>query len=285
MIAEEAVRRIDSLLDEAPLEQAIVLKNPTDASIKFEHVTFTYAGNKEPTLADISFTVPQGKTFALVGSSGGGKSTVASLIPRFHDVDSGCVKIGNVDVRLIEGKKLMDQVSFVFQSADLFKTSILDNIRAAKPDASHEAIMKAVNAAQCGDVLAKLPDNIDTVIGTKGVYLSGGEKQRVALARAVLKDAPIIVLDEATAFTDPENEHKIQLAFEELTKGKTVLMIAHRLSTVQNADRILVVDKGKIAEQGTHKDLLSQKGIYASMWEEYRRSISWNVGKGKSYVS
>lgn len=285
MIAEESVRRLDTLFDEKPLEKAIVPKNPKGAAIKFDHVTFTYAGNIEPALSDISFTIPQGKTVALVGSSGGGKSTVASLIPRFHDVDSGCVTIGGVDIRLMEGRKLMEQVAFVFQSSDLFKASILENIRAARPDASDDEVMKAVQAAQCSDLIAKLPDGIHTVIGTKGVYLSGGEKQRVALARAIVKDAPVIVLDEATAFTDPENEHKIQLAFEELTRGKTVLLIAHRLSTVQNADRILVVDNGKIKEQGTHKELLSRKGMYASMWEEYKRSISWSVGKGKSYAS
>lgn len=285
LIAEESVRRIDSLLAEVPLQPAAVPESPTDASIQFEQVTFAYAGSAEPVLTDISFTVRPGETVALVGSSGGGKSTVASLIPRFHDVAAGCVKVGDIDVRRIEEKQLMAQVAFVFQNTELFKTSILENVRAARPNASRAEVMEAVKAAQCSDIIAKLPVGIDTVIGTKGVYLSGGEKQRIALARAILKDAPIIVLDEATAFADPENEYKIQLAFEKITQGKTVLMIAHRLSTVQNADRILVIEKGKIAEQGTHQELLDRNGIYTAMWAEYKKSIAWGVGRETTYVS
>ena len=208
-----------------------------------------------------------------------GKTTAASLIPRFWDVDEGRVTVGGVDVREMDGAALMEQVAFVFQDTRLFKKSLLENIRAARPEATREQVLAAARAAQCGDILDKLPEGLDTVVGARGVYLSGGEAQRIALARAILKDAPIVVLDEATAFADPENEHQIQRAFETLVRGKTVLMIAHRLSTVQNADQILVLSEGKIAQRGTHRELLAAGGLYADMWEDYQRSARWKVGK------
>ena len=216
---------------------------------------------------------------ALVGPSGGGKTTAASLIPRFWDTDSGTVSIGGVNVREMNTEDLMKQAAFVFQDTRLFKESLLENIRAARPAASRDEVLSAAHAAQCDDILEKLPQGLDTVVGTKGIYLSGGEQQRIALARAILKDAPIVVLDEATAFADPENEHQIQKAFEALTKNKTVLMIAHRLSTVQDADSIIVLSGGKVVEQGSHESLLALHGVYAAMWEDYRRSAQWKVGK------
>ena len=252
---------------------------PADASIVFSDVSFSYPGAQEKALDHISFVVPAGKTVALVGASGSGKSTAASLIPRFYDVQSGSVTIGGVDVRNIEKRELMKRVAFVFQNTRLFKDTLLNNIKAARPDATREEVMKAANEAQCKDIIDRLPDGLDTLVGTGGTYLSGGENQRIALARAVLKDAPIIVLDEATAFADAENEHQIQLAFERLTQNKTVLMIAHRLSTIQDADLILVFKDGQIAERGTHEELLNLNGIYSSMWKDYQTSIAWKVGK------
>lgn len=224
----------------------------------------------------------EGTVVGLVGPSGGGKSTAAALIPRFWDVDSGSVKIGGVDVREMDAHELMDKVAFVFQDTKLFKVSILENIRMARPDASEEEVQAAARAARCEDILDKLPDGIHTVVGTKGVYLSGGEAQRIALARAILKDAPIVVLDEATAFADPENEAFIQKAFSELTRGKTVLMIAHRLSTVQNVDQILVIEKGVVKEQGSHKELLAKGGLYAEMWKDYQKAAAWKVGASQA---
>ncbi|MBS6367759.1 MAG: ATP-binding cassette domain-containing protein, partial [Clostridiales bacterium] len=238
-----------------------------------------YPGAGRPALEHVSFTVPEGATVALVGPSGGGKSTAASLIPRFWDADSGSVRIGGVDVRAIGSARLMDQVAFVFQDTRLFKQSLLENIRAARPGATREQVLAAAHAAQCDDILAKLPDGLDTVVGAHGIYLSGGEAQRIALARAILKDAPIVVLDEATAFADPENEYQIQRAFETLTRGKTVLMIAHRLSTIQNASSILVLSEGHVVQQGDHASLLEQNGLYAEMWADYQRSAQWKVGK------
>ena len=227
----------------------------------------------------MSFSVQPGQVTALVGPSGGGKTTAASLIPRFWDADSGSVSIGGANVKEMDTEDLMKQVAFVFQDTRLFKESLLENIRAARPEASRNEVLAAAHAAQCDDVLEKLPQGLDTVVGTKGVYLSGGEQQRIALARAILKNAPIVVLDEATAFADPENEHQIQKAFEALTRNKTVLMIAHRLSTVQDADNIIVLSDGKIAEQGNHRDLLQKNGVYAAMWADYQRSAQWKVGK------
>lgn len=279
MEADEAMGRLDEIMTEKPLKEAEVKKQSKGAQVAFEHVSFTYPGANRPALDDVSFTVKPGSVVALVGPSGGGKTTAASLIPRFWDADSGKVTVGGVDVRQLDSKTLMDKVAFVFQDTRLFKQSLLENIRAAKPDATREQVLKAAKAAQCGDILDKLPQGLDTVVGTKGIYLSGGESQRITLARAILKDAPIIVLDEATAFADPENEHQIQKAFETLIQGKTVLMIAHRLSTIENADCILVMKDGKIAEQGSHQQLLDVNGIYAEMWADYQRSAKWKVGK------
>ena len=279
MEADEAIGRLDEILSQQPLQEPKVQKRPANDAVAFEHVTFTYPGAGRPALEDVSFSVRPGQVAALVGPSGGGKTTAASLIPRFWDVDSGIVSVGGADVRDLDSAALMGQVAFVFQDTRLFKESLLENIRAARPDASREEVLAAAHAAQCDDILAKLPHGLDTVVGAKGVYLSGGEQQRIALARAILKDAPIVVLDEATAFADPENEYQIQKAFEVLTRSKTVLMIAHRLSTVQNADNIIVLSEGKIAEQGSHSDLLQKNGVYSAMWADYQRSAQWKVGK------
>ena len=279
MAAKSAVSRIDEILQEKPLKEPEHPMIPTDASIVFSDVSFAYPGAKEKALDHISFEVPAGKTVALVGASGSGKSTAASLIPRFYDVQSGSVTVGGVDVRNIEKRELMKRVAFVFQNTHLFKDTLLNNIKAARPDATREEVLQAADEAQCKDIIDRLPNGLDTLVGTGGTYLSGGENQRIALARAILKDAPIIILDEATAFADAENEHQIQLAFERLTQNKTVLMIAHRLSTIQDADLILVFKDGQIAERGTHKELIAANGIYSSMWKDYRTSIAWKVGK------
>ena len=279
MAAKSAVNRVDEILQEQPLKEPEQPLIPADASIVFSDVSFAYPGAKEKALDHISFEVPTGKTVALVGASGSGKSTAASLIPRFYDVQSGSVTIGGVDVRNIEKQELMKRVAFVFQNTRLFKDTLLNNIKAARPDATREEVLKAADEAQCKDIIDRLPDGLDTLVGTGGTYLSGGENQRIALARAILKDAPIIVLDEATAFADAENEHQIQLAFERLTQNKTVLMIAHRLSTIQDADLILVFKEGQIAERGTHEELVALNGIYSSMWKDYQTSIAWKVGK------
>lgn len=279
MAAKEAVGRVYEITQAKTFEEGKLVETIKDNSISFENVSFTYPGNQQRAVEQVSFTVPQGKTYALVGSSGGGKTTLASLVPRFWDVNEGSVKIGGIDVRAFQEKDLMAKVAFVFQNTKLFKTSLCNNICVAKPTASRQEALYAAHMAQCDDILEKMPQGIDTIVGTDGVYLSGGEQQRIALARAILKDAPIIILDEATAFADPENEYQIQKAFEELTKGKTVLMIAHRLSSIKDVDCILVVQKGEIVEQGSHDTLLSQKGVYASMWQEYQTSISWKVRK------
>lgn len=284
MKADEAVRKLDQILEQKPLREPAVSKSPNGSTVEFKNVTFAYPGANQNALSDVSFQIPQGATVALVGPSGGGKSTAANMIPRFWDVDYGQVLVGGVDVRDIETEKLMDKVAFVFQDTHLFKASLLDNIRAACPNAIQAEALKAAHDAQCDDILAKLPSGIDTVVGTKGVYLSGGEQQRIALARAILKNAPIIVLDEATAFADPENEYQIQKAFEHLTSGKTVMMIAHRLSTIKNADRILVLNEGKLIEQGTHENLISEAGLYATMWQDYLSSAQWKVGKEAASV-
>ena len=278
MEANEAMMKLDEILEQKPLTRAAAPKKAAGADISFENVTFSYPGAGRPALEGVSFKVKEGTVVGLVGPSGGGKSTAAALIPRFWDVDSGSVKIGGVDVREMDAHELMDKVAFVFQDTKLFKVSILENIRMARPDASVEEVKAAARAARCEDILDKLPDGINTVVGTKGVYLSGGEAQRIALARAILKDAPIVVLDEATAFADPENEALIQKAFSELTRGKTVLMIAHRLSTVQNVDQILVIEKGVVKEQGSHKALLAKGGLYAEMWKDYQKAAAWKVG-------
>ena len=271
--------RFVEIMDE-PVEQDAPDATPIEAvrgHIEFRDLTYGYEDGK-PVLDRISLDIRPGETFALVGPSGGGKTTIARLIPRFFDVQAGAVLLGGRDVRSIPTAELMEQISFVFQEVRLFKKSIRDNIRAARPDATEAEILHAAQLAQCSDILEKTPGGLDAVIGAKGVYLSGGEMQRIALARAILKDAPIVVLDEASSFADPENEAKIQKAFEALMKGKTVLMIAHRLSTVRNMDRILVIRDGEIAEEGKHDELLEKGGVYAAMWEEYQKAAQWKVG-------
>lgn len=285
MMAEEAVRRIDLLLDEVPVKETILAQIPEHNDVEFKNVTFTYPGSEFPTLSHLNLHVQEGKTVALVGKSGSGKTTAATLISRFWDPQEGVVCIGGVPVTEVAKKDLMNRIAFVFQDTRLLKASILENMRAARPDATREQVLNALHNAQCDDIIEKFPKGIDTILGTKGIYLSGGEKQRIALARAILKDAPIILLDEATAFADPENEYKIQRAFEHLTRGKTVLMIAHRLPAIQNADEILVLNKGTVVECGTHNDLMAQRGIYANMWKDYQTSIAWNIGKEEYYAS
>lgn len=279
MAAKSAVTRIEAVLNEEPLADPTEGKEPEDASVTFENVSFQYPGTEEKALDGVTFDIPAGKTVALVGASGSGKSTAAKLIPRFYDVTEGKILVGGVDVRQIAKRTLMDRIAFVFQNTKLFKDTLLENVRAARPEATREEVLHAIEAAQCKEIIDCLPDGLDSIVGNGGTYLSGGENQRMALARAVLKDAPIVILDEATAFADAENEHQIQLAFEKLTKGKTVLMIAHRLSTIQDADMILVFDQGRIIERGTHESLLTQNGKYASMWKDYQTSIHWKVEK------
>lgn len=279
MAAKSAVTRIEAVLKEQPLPETEKVKKPQDSSVTFENVSFRYSDSDENVLENVTFSVPQGKTIALVGASGSGKSTAAKLIPRFYDATEGSVLVGGVNVKDIDKHTLMSQIAFVFQNTKLFKESLFENIRAARPDATLEEVQAAAKAAQCDEIIERLPEGINTVAGAGGTYLSGGENQRIALARAILKDAPIVILDEATAFADAENEHKMQLAFEKLTQGKTVLMIAHRLSTIQNADEILVFDKGRIIERGTHKELIAADGRYASMWKDYQTSVNWKVEK------
>lgn len=278
MIVADALARMDGVFDGVPLAESNTPQMPKDASIQLSDVHFSYDGKKE-VIKGISLRVEAGQTVALVGPSGGGKSTLASLIARFFDVGSGSVKVGGVDIRNIAKEDLMNTVSFVFQNSRLIKASILDNVRMGKPNATKEEVIAALKTAQCMDILEKLPKGIDTVIGTKGVYLSGGEQQRIAIARAVLKNAPIIILDEATAFADPDNEAKVQSAFTELAKGKTVIMIAHRLSTVVGADRIYVIEDGRIAECGKRDDLIIKNGLFAKMWQNYQTSAQWKVAK------
>lgn len=278
MIVADALARMDGVFDGVPLAESNAPQTPKDASIQLSDVHFSYDGKKE-VIKGISLRVEAGQTVALVGPSGGGKSTLASLIARFFDVGSGSVKVGGVDIRNIAKEDLMNTVSFVFQNSRLIKASILDNVRMGKPNATKEEVIAALKTAQCMDILEKLPKGIDTVIGAKGVYLSGGEQQRVAIARAVLKNAPIIILDEATAFADPDNEAKVQSAFTELAKGKTVIMIAHRLSTVVGADRIYVIEDGRIAECGKRDDLIIKNGLFAKMWQNYQTSAQWKVAK------
>ena len=284
MLAKTALGRINTVMDAPTLEVTSSPQQPKDNGVEFKDVTFTYDGADHPALDHVSFKVEPGQTVALVGPSGGGKTTAASLIPRFWDVSSGEVEVGGVNVKDIDPHVLMDKVAFVFQNTRLFKTSILENVRAARPDASREEVLSALHMAQCDDIIEKLPNGIDTQIGSEGTYLSGGEQQRVALARAILKDAPIIVLDEATAFADPENEALIQKALKTLTKDRTVVMIAHRLSTVVGADKIIVLDNGKVAEEGTHAALSVGGGLYERMWKEYNQAVTWKIASGKEGV-
>lgn len=281
MIVADALSRIHSILDEEPLPEPHSNKVPADNSVTLENVTFRYQGGAEDALKNVTLHVDTGETVALVGPSGGGKTTVAGVISRFWDVDGGMIQIGGINVKDIPKSTRMDTVSYVFQDSRLLKASILENVRLSRPNASRQEVERALHEAQCDDIIAKLPNGIDTVIGTKGVYLSGGEQQRIAIARVMLKNAPILILDEATAFADPENEALVQRAFEKLSKGKTVIMIAHRLTTVRNADRIFVLREGQIEETGTHDSLVAQNGLYAKMWQDYQTSVSWKVGAAK----
>ena len=279
MIVDDALNRVRKILEIEPLSDNGKIEKPADSSITLENVAFSYDNSENNAIDGINLSVKSGGHIALVGPSGGGKTTLASLIARFWDVKSGCVKIGGADVRNIPSEELMKHVSYVFQDSKLLKMSILENVRMGRPDASDEEVMQALRDAQCMDIIEKFPDGVNTMIGSKGVYVSGGECQRLSVARAFLKNAPVLILDEATAFADPDNERLVQQAFEKLSKGKTVIMIAHRLSTVTNADRIYVLADGKIAESGTHTELISENGIYSRMWSEYNRSVAWQVGK------
>lgn len=282
-MANEAVERLEQLTDIAPLSQHDEPKRAEAYDIRFNDVSFRYEGAEKDAVSHINLTIPEGKTVALVGASGSGKTTIARLIPRFWDVRHGSVTIGGIDVRDMRKDELMRNVSFVFQNTRLFKTSLIENLRYGNPDATTEQINRAIDLSQSREIIDRLPQGLDTVIGAEGTYLSGGEQQRIVLARAILKDAPIVVLDEATAFADPENEQLIRKALAHLTQGKTVLMIAHRLTTVQDADSIVVVDNGEIVEQGTHKELLSREKQYHRMWNEYQQSVSWKLSSIKSH--
>lgn len=277
--ASEAIGRLDNLTAYENLMEASSPEKIQKFDVCFDKVSFSYPGATQKAVDDVSFSIPQGKTVALVGASGSGKTTIARLVPRFWEVTEGQVLIGGVNVKDIATEELMKNVSFVFQNTKLFKTTLLENIKYGNPDATIEEVERAIDVAQCRDIIAKQPLGLNTKIGTEGTYLSGGEQQRIVLARAILKNAPIVVLDEATAFADPENEHLIHEALSELTKGKTVLMIAHRLTSIVDADNILVMDKGNIIEQGSHAELLKQKGIYLNMWNEYQQSVRWTIGK------
>ena len=285
MIVKDALERIDGVLSVSPMSESETHEYPADSSVELNDVHFSYDGKNE-VIRGVSMNIGAGQTVALVGPSGGGKSTLAGLMARFFDVKSGSIKVGGADIREIPKEELMNAVSFVFQDSKLIKATIAENVKLGKPDATDEEVAAALHTAQCDDIIQKLPDGADTVIGTKGVFLSGGERQRIAIARAVLKNAPVIILDEATAFADPDNEAKVQKAFSELSKGKTVIMIAHRLSTVANADCIYVIKDGLIAESGRRDELLEKNGVFAEMWKEYAASVEWKVAKeGESNVA
>lgn len=276
MIVSDALSRVDGVLSAAFMPESEKIEYPKDSSITLSDVHFSYDGKKE-VIRGVSMNIGAGQTVAFVGPSGGGKSTLASLIARFFDVKGGSIKIGGSDIRNIPKEKLMESVSFVFQDSKLIKATVSENVKMGKHDASNLEVAEALKIARCDDIIEKLPNGINTVIGTKGVYLSGGEQQRLTIARAVLKNAPVLILDEATAFADPDNEVKVQAAFSELSKGKTVIMIAHRLSTVQNADCIYVIADGKIVESGTHNELMKKNGLYAKMQNDYQSSVKWRV--------
>ena len=278
LVVADALARVDSVLDAEPVPENDHPRHPKDASVSLKDVHFSYDG-KTDVIKGVSLKIQPGQMVAFVGPSGGGKSTLANLICRFFDVQSGSVRVGEADVRDIPKEELMDTISFVFQNSRLLKGSILDNVRLGRAQATEAEVLAALKAAQCMDIVEKFPEGIHTVIGTKGVYLSGGEQQRIAIARAMLKNAPILLLDEATAFADPDNEAKVQAAFAQLAKGKTVLMIAHRLSTVANADCIYVVQDGQIVESGTKDELCAQNGLFARMWQDYQASVQWKVAK------
>ena len=279
MIVQDAITRIDRVLESPSLSCSNAPKHPKDSSVALEHVTFSYDGAKNA-LEDISLSIGTGQTVAFVGPSGGGKSTLAALIARFFDPQSGKISIGGVNVKDIDKRELMDTVSFVFQNSRLIKGSILDNVRMGKPNATDGEVLAALSAAQCMDIIEKFPDGVRTVIGSQGVYLSGGETQRLAIARAMLNNAPVLILDEATAFADPDNETKVQMAFNALAKGRTVIMIAHRLSTVVNADRIYVLKEGRLAESGSFAELSGQAdSLFGTMWRDYQQSVQWKVTK------
>lgn len=285
MIVKDALERIDGVLSVSPMSESETPEYPADSSVELNDVHFSYDGKNE-VIRGVSMNIGAGQTVALVGPSGGGKSTLAGLMARFFDVKSGSIKVSGADIREIPKEELMNAVSFVFQDSKLIKATIAENVKLGKPDATDEEVAAALHTAQCDDIIQKLPDGADTVIGTKGVFLSGGERQRIAIARAVLKNAPVIILDEATAFADPDNEAKVQKAFSELSKGKTVIMIAHRLSTVANADCIYVIKDGLIAESGRRDELLEKNGVFAEMWKEYAASVEWKVAKeGESNVA
>ncbi len=279
MIVQDAITRIDSVLQSPPLSQPNAPQHPKDSSVTLDHVTFSYDGAKNA-LEDVSLSIGAGQTAAFVGPSGGGKSTLAALVARFFDPQSGSISIGGVNVKDIDKNKLMDTVSFVFQNSRLIKGSILDNVRMGKPDATDDKVFSALRAAQCMDIIEKFPDGANTVIGSQGIYLSGGETQRLAIARAMLKNAPVLILDEATAFADPDNETRVQAAFKELAKGRTVIMIAHRLSTVVNADRIFVLKDGHLTEDGTFAELSKgEQSLFGTMWRDYQQSVQRKVAK------
>lgn len=285
MIVKDALERIDGVLSVSPMSESKTPEHPADSSVELNDVHFSYDGKNE-VIRGVSMNIGAGQTVALVGPSGGGKSTLAGLIARFFDVRSGSIKVGGADIREIPKEELMNAVSFVFQDSKLIKATIAENVKLGKPDATDEEVAAALHAAQCDDIIQKFPDGAGTTVGTKGVYLSGGERQRIAIARAVLKNAPVIILDEATAFADPDNEAKVQKAFSELSKGKTVIMIAHRLSTVADADCIYVIKDGLIAESGRRDELLEKNGVFAEMWKEYAASVEWKVAKeGKKNVA
>lgn len=279
LMVRDAINRMDGILNMEPLPEPADGQTPKDTSVELDKVVFSYAGADKNAVDGISLKIASGEHVAFVGPSGGGKTTLASLIARFWDVNSGAVKIGGVNVKDINSETLMNEVSYVFQDSRLLKMSILENIRMGRPDATDVEVMEALKDARCMDIIEKFPEGVNTVIGSKGIYVSGGEAQRLSIARAFLKNAPILILDEATAFADPDNERQVQKAFEALSKDKTVIMIAHRLSTVTNADRIYVLADGRIAESGTHDELNSANGIYTHMWSEYNKSVKWKVGK------